>query len=63
MLQGRGLQRMAPVLVHHIAPCDEAQLVINHRRQALESSLIAVTPGPQEARDFDRPSRRNVILT
>jgi hypothetical protein len=49
--------------MHHIAPGDAAEFPIDHGRKALESSLIATTPGPQEARDFDRWSRRNVILT
>jgi len=54
---------VALALVQHIAPGDEAELGIDRRRKALESSLIAATPGPQETRDFDRRSRRNVILT
>src|SRR5437867_3804821 len=41
-------------------PGDGAELGIDRRRKALESSLIATTPGPQETRDFDRRSRRNV---
>jgi hypothetical protein len=54
---------VARALVRHIAPRDEAQLGIDRRRKAVESRLIAVTPGPQETRDFDRRSRRNVNLT
>jgi len=54
---------VARALVQHIAPGDEAELSIDRRRKALESILIAATPGPQETRDFDRRSRRNVILT
>jgi len=33
---------------------DSAQFGINRRRQALESILVAVTPCPQEKRDFCR---------
>jgi len=54
---------VARALVQHIAPGDAAELGIDRGRKALESILIAATPGPQETRDFDRRSRRNVILT
>src|SRR5260370_21041891 len=46
--------------MHHIAPGDEAEFGIDYRRKVIERRLIAATPGPQETRDFDRRSRRNV---
>ena len=48
------LQGLIRALVPHVAVGDAAQFGIDRRRQALKSILVAVTPCPQETRDFDR---------
>jgi len=52
MNQCGGLQRVIRALVHHVAPGDAAELGIDHRRKAIESSRITRAPGPEQAGNF-----------
>ena len=47
------LHGLVRALVAHVAVSNAAQFGVDRRRQALESTLVAVTPRPQKTRDFD----------
>jgi hypothetical protein len=51
--QRRGLERMSPTPVPHVAASDTAKLVVDQGRQAIQGRLIAATPRADEGSNLD----------
>jgi hypothetical protein len=47
-----GLEGVPDPLVTHMAPCDPAQLCVDHRYEAVDRPVIPLAPSEEERRDF-----------